>query len=252
MRINGKTALVTGASFGIGAATAAALAGRGARVLLVARSADKLESVAKEIRNSGGSALVFPADLSDPTAVAAMVDEIRRCAGVPEILINNAGAGRWLSVVETSPQEARQMIELPYLAAFYVTRALLPDMLARGSGSIVTVTSVASFMVWPNAAAYIAVRHALKGFTDALRTEVEKAGITVSLVTLGAVESTYWEHNPGSRERIPKGPKMMTAEEAEKTIVVAIEQAKRRATRPLIFRFLFALEALFPGFSARA
>jgi short-subunit dehydrogenase len=181
-----------------------------------------------------------------------MAQEVRRRCGLPDVLTNNAGSGRWLSVVETTPQEARQMIELPYLAAFYVTRAFLPDMRARRSGSIVNVTSVASFLVWPNAAGYIAARQALKGFTDALRTEVEEAGISVSLVTLGPVESTYREHNPGSRERIPKGIKAMTTEEAAGTIVAAIEQDKKRVTHPAVFRLLITLEALFPGFSTRA
>jgi short-subunit dehydrogenase len=248
MRIDGKTVLITGASSGIGAATAAALARRGARVLLVARSADKLRSVADAIRSAGGSAEVLPADLSDPAAVAGIADEVRDRCGVPDILINNAGAGRWLSVVETSPQQARQMIELPYLAAFYMTRAFLPDMLARQNGVVLNVTSVASFMVWPNAAAYIAARHALKGFTEALRTEVKKAGISVSLVTLGPVESTYWEHNPGSRERVPRGTKTMSTEEAARTIVATIEREKPRVTRPGLFRLLFAMEALFRDF----
>ncbi len=97
------------------------------------------------------------------------------------------------------------MIELPYLAAFAVTRACLPAMLARGSGQILNVTSTASNMVWPNAAAYIAARRTLKGFSDALRLEVALRGLFVSLVVLGPVESSYWEHNPGSRGRVPKG-----------------------------------------------
>ena len=141
------------------------------------------------------------------------------------------------------------MIELPYLAAFYVTRAFLPEMLARRSGSIVNVTSVASYMVWPNGAGYIAARQALKGFTNALRTEVEKIGLSVSLVILGPVESSYWEHNPGSRERVPMGIKTITTEEAAETIVAAIERGKRSITRPGIFRLLFAMEAI--GFTPR-
>ena len=95
------------------------------------------------------------------------------------------------------------MIEVPYLAAFNLTRAFLPYMLARHSGAIACVTSPASYLVWPNANAYIAARHALKGFTEALRSEVRGTGITVTLVVLGTVETPYWEHNPGSRENLP-------------------------------------------------
>jgi short-subunit dehydrogenase len=95
-----------------------------------------------------------------------MADRVSRETGEPDILINNAGAGRWLAVMETSPEEARNMMELPCLAAFHVTRALLPAMVARRSGHIVNVTSPASFIAWPNAAGYIAARHALKGFSE--------------------------------------------------------------------------------------
>ena len=106
-------------------------------------------------------------------------------------------AVRWLATTETSVAEARAMIELPYLAAFAVTRACLPAMLARGGGQILNVTSPASNMVWPNAAAYIAARQTLKGFSDALRLEVAPRGLFVSLVVLGPVESSYWDAQSG-------------------------------------------------------
>ena len=153
--------------------------------------------------------------------------------------------------METSAAEARAMIELPYLAAFAVTRALLPAMLARGSGQIVNVTSPASYMVWPNAAAYIAARQALKGFSDALRLEVAPRGLLVSLVVLGTVESAYWEHNPGSRERAPKGFAPLTTDQAAQAILRAIDKKRRYVVRPALFRLLFALEAIAPGIAAR-
>ncbi|MGD0640656.1 MAG: SDR family NAD(P)-dependent oxidoreductase [Roseiarcus sp.] len=251
MRLDGKFALVTGASSGIGEAAARALAGRGARVALVARSADKLARVAGEIAAAGGKALVFPADLADPDQAARACDAAMAAAGAPDILVNNAGAGRWLSTMETSLAEARAMIELPYLAAFAVTKAFLPAMLARGSGHIVNVTSPASYIAWPNAAAYIAARQALKGFSDALRLEVAPRGLLVSLVVLGTVESSYWEHNPGSRERVPKGIAPLTTDQAAQAIVRAIEKRKRYVVRPALFRLLFAMEAIAPGITAR-
>lgn len=251
MQIKGKLALVTGASSGIGEATARALAAKGAHVLLVARSADKLATVAREIEAQGGKAHPFAVDLANPDEVARMGETVRAQAGVPDILINNAGAGRWLSVLETSPADARQMIELPYLAAFYVTRFFLPHMLARKSGHIVNVTSPASYMAWPNAAGYIAARQALKGFSEALRLEVAASGIFVSLVVLGTVESSYWEHNPGSRERVPKGLAPLSTLEAAEAIVRAIEHRKSYVVRPALFRLLFSLEALAPGIASR-
>ena len=143
------------------------------------------------------------------------------------------------------------MIELPYLAAFTTTRAFLPEMSARRSGHIVNVTSPASYLVWPNAAGYIAARQALKGFSDALRLEVAASGIAVSLVVLGTVESSYWQHNPGSLERVPRGPKPLSTHEAAGAIIRAIEANKRRVIRPAWFRLLFALEAMFPGIGTR-
>ncbi len=251
MQFKGTLALVTGASSGIGEATARMLASKGARVALAARSAEKLERIASEIRAQGGEALAFPADLSNPEEAQRMTESVLQNAGAPGILVNNAGAGRWLSIRETSPEEARQMIELPYLAAFYVTRFILPEMLARKEGHIVNVTSPASYMVWPNAAAYIAARQALKGFSDALRIEAAPGGVSVSLVVLGPVESSYWEHNPGSRERVPKGFAPLSTADAAATILRAIERRKKYAVRPGLFRLLFALEALAPGITAR-
>jgi short-subunit dehydrogenase len=106
-------------------------------------------------------------------------------------------------------------------------------------------------MAWPNAAAYIAVRQALRGFSDGLRLEVAKEGIGVSLVVLGTVESSYWEHNPGSRERVPKGFAPLTTAQAAETIIRAITNTKSFVVRPWAFRLMFALEALVPGITAR-
>ena len=252
MQIAGKLALVTGASSGIGEATARLLASKRARVALVARSAEKLAAVAKAIEAEGAEAVPFACDLANSDAVAQMSAAVLAQLGAPDIIVNNAGAGRWLSTLETEPEEARQIIEAPYLAAFFVTHSFLPAMFARGSGHIVSVTSPASYMVWPNAAAYIAARQALKGFTDALRLEVASRGLFVSFVTLGTVESSYWEHNPGSREHVPKGVAPISTNEAAQAIVRAIESGKRYVVHPAIFRLLFFLEALVPGITSRS
>ena len=198
-----RLVLVTGASSGIGEATARRYGASGAHVLLLARNAGRLDEVVGAIRKDGGTATAYPVDLADPSAIEEVSARMTREAGTPDVLINNAGAGRWLPIVETSAEEALAMIEVPYLAAFNLTRAFLPKMLARRSGAIACITSPASYVVWPNAAAYTAARHALAGFTEALRTEVKGSGISVTFVVLGMVESPYWQHNPGSREHVP-------------------------------------------------
>jgi short-subunit dehydrogenase len=243
--MNGKLVLVTGASSGIGKATAERLGRRGATVLLVARNPERLDAVAATIQRAGGKAAAFPADLADTGAVEGMAAAVRSQHGLPDVIVNNAGSGRWLPLVETSPDEARQMIELPYLAAFSVTRCFLPAMIERGHGQVACVTSPASHIVWPNACAYIAARFALKGFTEALRAETRGKGIDVTLVTLGMVASDYWLHNPGSREPLPKLPSWLapelTPEQAAETIVDAIARRKARVVRPWFYRLLFAL-----------
>ena len=245
MDVKDRIVVVTGASSGIGRATARAVAARGGRVALLARSEDKLQEIAGEISRHGGSARYYAVDLSDAEAVTRVAAAIRTDLGVPDILINNAGLGRWLYIKDTLPAEAMQMIASPYLAAFYPTRAFLPAMLDRGSGHVACVTSVGSYMVWPGAGAYIAARFALRGFTEALRAEVRGTGIGVTLVVLGKVASPYWAHNPGSEEHVPRAlPVFMptlSTEQAATTILRGIERNMHRVIRPSIFRFLFLL-----------
>jgi short-subunit dehydrogenase len=250
-----KRVLITGASSGIGEAAAKRYGASGAHVLLLARNAERLDDVAETIRRAGGSAAPYPVDLSDASAIAETSARIEREVGTPDILINNAGAGRWLPLVETMAEEALQMIEVPYLAAFNLTRAFLPEMLARRSGAIACITSPASYLVWPNASAYIAARHALLGFTEALRAEVKGTGIGVTLVVLGTVETPYWEHNPGSREHVPKSnpilAPILSPEEAAEAIFRSVEGRKRRVVKPAALRALFLLNAFAPGLVAR-
>src|SRR3990170_6051427 len=200
-----------------------------------------------------GSRLVLITGAS--SGIAETSARIKREAGTPDILINNAGSGRWRPLVETTAEEALAMIEVPYLAAFNLTRAFLPEMLARRSGAIACVTSPASYLVWPNASAYIAARHALLGFTEELRAEVKGTGIGVTLVVLGTVETPYWKNNPGSRERVPVGnpilAPILSAEEAAEAIFRGVDGRKRRVVKPAALRALFLLNAFAPRLVAR-
>ncbi|MGH6804140.1 MAG: SDR family NAD(P)-dependent oxidoreductase [Methyloceanibacter sp.] len=250
-----RLVLITGASSGIGEAAAKRYGASGAQVLLLARNAERLDDVAEAIRRAGGAAAPYPVDLADASAVAETSARIKREAGTPDILINNAGSGRWRPLVETTAEEALAMIEVPYLAAFNLTRAFLPEMLARRSGAIACVTSPASYLVWPNASAYIAARHALLGFTEALRADVRGKGIDVTLVVFGTVETPYWKHNPGSREHVPKSnpilAPILSAEEAAEAIFRGVDGRKRRVVKPASLRALFLLNALAPRLVAR-
>lgn len=250
-----KLVLVSGASSGIGEATAKRYGASGAHVLLLARNAERLDRVACSIRRDGGSATPYAIDLADANAIAETSARIERERGTPDSLINNAGAGRWLPLLDTSAQDALAMIEVPYLAAFNLTRAFLPEMIARRSGALAYVTSPASYLAWPNASAYIAARRAVAGLADSLRSELKANGISVTLVVLGTVESPYWEHNPGSRENMPESnPRLapiLSSEQAAEAIFAGVEARKRTVVKPGIFRALFVLNAIAPRLVAR-
>jgi uncharacterized protein len=255
MKIDGALAVVTGSSSGIGEATARALAARGSHVVLLARNLDRLNAVAGDIRRQGQKADVFAVDMANAAAISLAVQQLTEAHGSPHILVNNAGAGRWLPILETSSEEAAQMITVPYLAAFNITRVLLPGMLARRSGRIVNVTSVAARLAWPGAVAYSAARAAMEGFNNALRADLHGSGIGVTLATFGTVESPYWEHNPGSRERLPRqavGIPALSPQQVALAIVSAVEKGSRTVVAPGIFRTLFLLNSLFPAQTAAA
>ncbi len=249
MKINEKLVVVTGASSGIGAATAKAMAKAGGRVALLSRSREPLDRVAGEIGSTGGKAWGYPVDLADADTVASVAKRIMEELGTPDIIVNNAGAGRWLFVDETTPAEAVQMMAVPYFAAFNVTHSFLPAILKRNSGHLVFVSSVGSRFVWPGATAYIAARWAVRGFSEALRADLDGTGIGVTLYESGVVTSEYWEHNPGSRERVPKMGKLVpevTPEQVANALVDAVERNRRHVVIPFIMKMTCWNHALFP------
>lgn len=248
MNPRGKVALVTGASSGIGAATARALAEAGARVILVARRADELEKVASSMGASAAG--IYPVDLRDAAAVGQLAQAVTSAIGTPDIIVNNAGAGQWKFLEETTPEDAVQMMAVPYFAAFYVIHAFLPAMLRRNTGHVVNVSSVGSRFVWPGATAYLAARWAVRGLTEALRADLASTGLRVTLYESGVVRSPYWEHNPGSRERVPKMGNLvpeLTPEAAARAIVRGIERESNLVVVPFMMRLTYWQHAVFPG-----
>ncbi len=250
MQLKNKTMLITGASSGIGAATAKAAAREGARVLLLARTQAKLEKVAAEIQARGGEARVWPVDVSQPEQVRQVARQITDETGAPDIIFNNAGAGRWLFTEETEMGEAAEMMAVPYLAAFYVTQAFLPAMLRRNSGLILNMSSVAAYLPWPGATAYAAARWAMRGFTEALRADLHGTNVRAALIVFAKVQSDFWAHNPGSEERVPGAQAMIpviTTEQAAAAVVRGIKRDRRVIMTPFMLRVVLGMDALFPG-----
>ncbi|MBW1905987.1 MAG: SDR family NAD(P)-dependent oxidoreductase [Deltaproteobacteria bacterium] len=253
MKIRNSLALITGASGGIGAATARELAAAGAKVVLLARTQSKLDAVADDIRTAGGVAHVYPCDLGDAEAVNATAERIKAEVGVPDILINNAGAGRWLAVEETDPAEAVSMMSTPYFAAFFTTRAFVQDMIRRGSGRIANVNSPMAYLVIPGATGYAACRCALRGLNDSLRAELRGTGVGVTHLVFGEVTSDYFDNNPGAHERIPSISKMIPVLSPETTaryIVRAIQADKDEIVRPLTMKMIVLFTRFMPKTSA--
>lgn len=194
-----KLIVITGASSGIGAATARRLAADGAQVVLLARRADRLEALAAEIGGVG-----HPVDLSDGDATAEVCRRILGAQGVPDVVINNAGSGRFLSIEETSEDEMRMMLELPLMAAFRVTRGFIEPMMERGSGVIFQINTPVAVVPWPGAVGYATARYGLRGFTESLRQDLRGTGVHVGQLMPTRVHSDYFKANPGAGERIPK------------------------------------------------
>lgn len=248
--LQNKTVLITGASSGIGAATAKEFAKKGATVLIVARNETKLKAVVAEIESAGGKAKYFIADVSDYKIVQQLADKVKTEVGVPDIMINNAGKGVWKFMDETSYEEVSESMAVPYFASFYMTKAFLPDMEKRNSGHIVNMTSYAGFVAFSGATAYIASRTAMLGFHNALAADLYRSKIKTTLVYFAKVKSDYWKNNPGSEERLPTSQRLIpqiTTEEAAIAIVKGVQKGKKKIATPFMIFVMNALIRYTPG-----
>jgi short-subunit dehydrogenase len=247
--IQGKLALVTGASRGIGAATALALARRGARLVLVARSQPGLEAVAAQISALGGQAHVFPCDLADESNLERLAQRVLAECGPPDLIVNNAGTGQWLFAEETGAGQAAAMMALPYLAAFNLTRLCLPAMLARRSGHIVNITSAAAYRALPGATAYNAACWAMRGFSEALRVDLAGTSLRVTLLASGTATTPGFDHYPGVVERTPgivRLAPLLTPERVAQALVRGLERNERVVVIPLLLKLMLAVDGVLP------
>ena len=191
--ISNKTIWLTGASSGIGEALAYALAAQGARLILSARQRDLLESVRSRCANPELHEVV-PFDLGDAASVQAAVSHVKQLGCAIHLLINNGGVSQRALAQDTALDVDRRIMEVNYFGAVALTKALLPEMLARHSGHIVTVTSLVGIFGSPLRSGYAASKHALHGFFDSLRSEVAAQGVTVTLVCPGFIRTDVSVH----------------------------------------------------------
>lgn len=249
MDTGSRLAVVTGASSGIGAATAEVLAERGWRVVLVARSKAKLDDVARRIGQRGGTAIVEALDASDGAAVLEMARRLRAAHGVPDLVVNSAGAGEWKFIEETTPPEAIAMLQAPFLSAFNATHAFMADMLERRSGVVIHVGSPAAFFPWPGATGYTASRWALRGLHEALCQDLRGTGVSSCHVMFGKVSSSYFDHNPTAGPRIPGIARIiptLTPQQCASIIARVAERPARNLERPMMLRLIYLTGLVVP------
>lgn len=194
--------LITGASQGLGAALAEAFAGEpGARLALVARSTGKLERVAATCRGLGAEAAVFPCDVTDEAAVAAMAAAARARWGAPDVLVNNAGLFEPGSVRTMAPASFRAQVAVNLTSAFLVTHAFLEAMIEAGRGHLFFMASVAALRGYVGGAAYCAAKHGLLGLARVVREETKAHGLRVTTLLPGATFTPSWEGTELPEER---------------------------------------------------
>lgn len=248
--LKSKVVVVTGASSGIGKATARALAARGAAVVLAARNEEKLRFLEREILAAGDQALAVKTDVEDEASVEAMVERTVGEFGALDILVNNAGLGLSGRVAELQPADLRYLFEVNLVGPLHCVRAALPHM-PRG-GRIISVSSVIGKRAIPKVGGYCATKFALNALSDALRVEISGQEISVTSVYPGTTRTAFRENSRRTRsEKRGWRPRGVTPERVAEKIARAAERGGRDVYVTLPDRLFVAATTLLPGLTDR-
>ncbi len=182
MELRGSVVVVTGASSGIGEATAVAFAKRGAHVVLTARRVDKLEALASRIEAAGGRAITLPCDVTDTNELLKLPGVVEAMLGPTDILVNNAGIPGGGRFIDASHEQIDKVVAVNLSSVMHATRAFLPGMLARGHGHVINVASLAGRFATPGASLYTATKHGVVAFSESLNYDVADRGVLVTTV----------------------------------------------------------------------
>ena len=232
MKLSGTLAVVTGATHGIGRATAWHLGRAGAKVAICARTPESLEATTRELRSAGIDAISGSCDVSDPSAVERFAAFVTRERGTPDVLVNNAGIGRFRPLEELSLEDWDATMGVNVRSLFLVTRAFLPGMKQARRGTIVNVASLAGRNGIEGGTAYCASKHAVLGFSKALMLEVRKHNIRVVAICPGSVATTF----RGAAEPRLNADRLLQADEVAEGILAAIALADRAMLSELDLR----------------
>lgn len=242
--------LITGASSGIGEATARLFARHGYRVGLAARRFERLQALASEIDPSGERALPIATDVSNLEDIQKMVRTTLDGFGQIDVLLNNAGFGRfgWLETLDPE-RDIESLLKVNLLAVIQSAHAVLPHMISRQSGHIINISSLAGFIATPTYSIYATSKFAVRGFTDALRREVGVYGIKVSGIYPGSVKTEFRDRAGTQRKTGITMPESLrlSAENVASAVLGVVRRPRRSVILPWYMRFSVLINALVPG-----
>jgi uncharacterized protein len=248
MQLRNTICLVTGASAGIGRETAIALAERGATLAICARRKDKLDDTLAECRKHSPSSISIQCDVSDPDAVKQMIDEVIRTLGGVDVLVANAGWGRYAAFDEETIDSIDSQVRTNVLGQMYCAYFLLPHMKKRRRGHLVFLSSTNGRIPPPMQSVYNATKFAAIGFAETLLYEVKPFGIGVTIVYPGPIETEFFEASEFEQMRKPK---LVPVRKMADAIVKGIERNAFDVTLPWALKIPAKMRALFPGLIRR-
>jgi len=223
-KLIGKVAIVTGASAGIGRASALALAAEGAKVVITARRQERLDALASEINAMNTQAFLVAGDANDEATAKRCVETALKEAGRIDILLNNAGMGNYKHLVDTSLEEYDQLMDTNLRTTFIFTRQVVPQMLLQKQGTIIIISSMAGLYGFANQAVYCATKFAQVGFAQALDKELRPSGIKVGVICPGGVK-TEFAIGAGRTEESVAQSGMLEATDVAEAVLLACTQA---------------------------
>ena len=226
-----ETAVITGASSGVGKSLAIQLSDAGYRVVLAARSEDKLNAIAEEIQFKGGNSLVVPTDVSQPEQINNLKDRALEYGDI-SVVINNAGLGKFSKVEDVAIEDWDRQLDVNLRASFLVSQAFIPGMKQRLNGTLAFMNSVAGKKGYAHSAAYVASKYGMRGLADSLREELREDNIKVISIHPGAVDTPFWD---GIGVNLPR-EEMLSTHTLAQSIVHAIQSPGNFAVEELVVR----------------